>query len=403
MSRRNATRIALALVIVSAALHAGWVWILVLNVRSGLTGDAFAYVGAVTNAVPVVAFVAVGFLVATRKPDNPIGWLLLLTGPISGLPLLATQYAAYALLAGHGELPGGRAIAVALNGMWIPSFFVLIMLALLFPTGRPPTRRWRLVVWLAAVSLIPLFLISHMLELDPPFSEIRNPFRYEPHGIVAGALSLCIISGLLASAVAACASVVVRFRRSKGDEREQLKWFVLAASTLPLGLMIHLSAETFAPGVIAAVEAGFSLASSLLPIAIGIAILKYRLYEIDRIISRTLVYGGLTVVLSAVYIGLVLAGQALFSSFAGGSNLAIAASTLAVAALFLPVRSRVQHFVDRRFYRRRYDAQRTLEGFGARLRKQVDLDGLSTDLQRAVQESMQPAHVALWLRAGERP
>ena len=398
MSRRSSTRIAWALVIVSAALHAGWVWILVLNVRSGLTGDAFAYVGAVTNAVPVVAFVAVGFLVATRKPDNPIGWLLLLTGPISGLPLLATQYAAYALLARHGELPGGRAIAVALNGMWVPSLFVLIMLALLFPTGRPPTRRWRFVVWLAAVSLTLVFLISHMLELDPPFSEIRNPLRYEPRGIVAGALFLCIISGLFASAVAACASVIVRFRRSKGDEREQLKWFVLAASTLPLGLMIHLSAETFAPSAIAAVEAGFSLASSLLPIAIGIAILKYRLYEIDRIISRALVYGGLTVVLGGAYIGLVLAGQALFSSFVGGSNLAIAVSTLAVAALFLPVRSRVQTFVDRRFYRRRYNAQRTLEAFGSRLREQVDLGALSGELRGVVDDTMQPTHVGLWLR-----
>jgi hypothetical protein len=256
------------------------------------------------------------------------------------------------------------------------------------------------VVWLAGVSLTLLFLISHMLELDPPFSEVRNPFRYEPRGIVGTALFLCVIGGLLASVLAACASVVVRFRRSRGDEREQLKWFVLAASALPLGVMIHLAAETFAPGAIASVEAGFSLASSLLPIAIGIAILKYRLYEIDRIMSRAFVYGGLTVVLGGAYIGLVLAGQALFSSFAGGSNLAIAGSTLVVAALFLPVRSRVQHFVDRRFYRRRYDAQRTLAGFGARLREQVDLDGLSMDLRHAVQETMQPAHVAVWLRSG---
>lgn len=398
MTGRTATRLAWTPVIVTIVLHVGWVWLLVLNIRAGLTGDTFSSVSAITNAVPVVAFVAVGFLVATRKPDNPIGWLLLVTGPISGLTLLATQYAAYALLAGHGELPGGRAIAVALNGMFIPSLFVLIMLALLFPTGRPPTRRWRLVVWLAAVSLTLLFLISHMLELDPPFSEIRNPLRYEPRGIVAGALFLCIISGLFASAVAACASVIVRFRRSKGDEREQLKWFVLAASTLPLGLMIHLSAETFAPSAIAAVEAGFSLASSLLPIAIGIAILKYRLYEIDRIISRTLVYASLTVVLAGVYIGLVLAGQALFSSFVGGSNLAIAVSTLAVAALFLPVRSRVQTFVDRRFYRRRYNAQRTLEAFGSRLREQVDLGALSGELRGVVDDTMQPTHVGLWLR-----
>jgi hypothetical protein len=139
-----------------------------------------------------------------------------------------------------------------------------------------------------------------------------------------------------------------------------------------------------------------------MPVAVAIAILRYRLYEIDRIVSRTLVYGSLTVVLGAAYVALVLAGQALFSSFAGGSNLAIAISTLAVAALFLPVRSRVQHFVDRRFYRRRYDAQRTLESFGARLREQVELEGLSSDLVAAVGEALQPAQASLWLRREQR-
>jgi hypothetical protein len=138
------------------------------------------------------------------------------------------------------------------------------------------------------------------------------------------------------------------------------------------------------------------------PVSIGVAVLRYRLYDIDRVISKTLVYGALTVVLGAAYAGLVLAGQALFSSFAGGSDLAIAVSTLVVAALFLPVRSRVQRLVDRRFYRRRYDAQRTLEAFGARLREQVELDGLRTDLERVVHETMQPVHVALWLREAPR-
>jgi hypothetical protein len=139
-----------------------------------------------------------------------------------------------------------------------------------------------------------------------------------------------------------------------------------------------------------------------MPVSIGVAVLRYRLYDIDRVISKTLVYGALTVVLGAAYAGLVLAGQALFSSFAGGSDLAIAVSTLVVAALFLPVRSRVQRLVDRRFYRRRYDAQRTLEAFGARLREQVELDGLRTDLERVVHETMQPVHVALWLREAPR-
>jgi hypothetical protein len=196
----------------------------------------------------------------------------------------------------------------------------------------------------------------------------------------------------------ALASIVVRFRRSRGVERLQLKWVASAGSVMVAGFFFAfvgagtvLSDMGFLTGVV-----GFVL----LPVAIGVAILRYRLFDIDRVISKTLVYAALSLVLGAGYVGLVLAGQALFSSFAGGSNLAIAASTLVVAALFLPVRARVQGFVDRRFYRRRYDAQRTLEGFGARLREQVELEALSTDLAVVVRETIQPSHVSLWLRSG---
>ena len=194
----------------------------------------------------------------------------------------------------------------------------------------------------------------------------------------------------------ALASIVLRFRRSRGVERLQLKWVASAGSVMVAGFFLaFVSGQTvisdigFVTGVV-----GFVL----LPIAVGVAILRYRLFDIDRVISKTLVYAALSLVLGAAYVGLVLGGQALFSSFAGGSNLAIAASTLVVAALFLPVRSRVQRFVDRRFYRRRYDAQRTLEGFGARLREQVDLGTLEHDLRGVVTETMQPAHASVWLR-----
>ncbi|MEO7662531.1 hypothetical protein [Gaiella sp.] len=399
MSMRTATWLASGLVLATVVILAAWVSLLVLNARSGLTGDVFLYSSIFPNLAPAAAFVAVGFLVATRKPENPIGWLLLVTGPVTGLPMLATQYAAYALLAGHDALPGARAIAISLNGFWIPGLFVLLLLALLFPTGHLPSRRWRFVVWLSVISLTLLFLVAHLAPLDPPFTEVNNPFETESSAIEAVALLVAAVGGLLASAIAVCTSVVVRFRRSTGDEREQLKWFVFAAAILPLGPVVHLLAETFAPGAVNAVESGYSLAIALIPIAIGVAILKYRLYEIDRIISRALVYGSMTVILLAVYVGLVLAGQALFSSFAGGSNLAVAASTLIVAAIFLPVRSRVQRFVDRRFYRSRYDAQRTLEAFGGRLREQVELDGLVTDLRGVVAESMQPTHTSVWLRS----
>jgi len=201
---------------------------------------------------------------------------------------------------------------------------------------------------------------------------------------------------LLALLVATAASVIVRFRRSRGDERQQLKWMTYSVVVMVVSL-------AFSPLVTGDVgDLLFAATIILVPAATAIAMFKYRLYEIDRVISRTLVYGALTLILGAAYVGLVLAGQALFSSFAGGGDLAIAVSTLVVAALFLPVRARVQRLVDRRFYRRRYDAQRTLEAFGTRLREQVDLETLQTDLRAAVVETIQPAHTSVWLRSEPR-
>ena len=229
---------------------------------------------------------------------------------------------------------------------------------------------------------------------------IRNPLgigRLEP--VTSVLLQTAILLSFLLL-LASLASVVIRFRRSTGIERLQLRWIVTAVAATGLTWVTMIAASVIL-GDRHAVDYFWGaaiLSISLIPIGIGIAVMRYRLYEIDRLISRTLVYAALTIVLGASYVGLVLGGQALFSSFAGGSNLAIAASTLVVAALFLPVRSRVQGFVDRRFYRRRYDAQRTLEGFGARLREQIDLGTLEGDLQAVVAETMQPAHSAVWLR-----
>jgi hypothetical protein len=201
-------------------------------------------------------------------------------------------------------------------------------------------------------------------------------------------------------ALAAVASLVVRFRRSRGVERQQLKWLAFAGVVFVVAFAI---AGLTQPSVVSDVFFVLAiLALAFIPVAVGIAILRYRLYEIDRVISRTVVYATVTIVLGAAYAGLVLASQALFSSFAGGSDLAIAISTLVVAALFLPVRTRVQRFVDRRFYRRRYDAQQTLEAFGVRLRDQIELDALARDLRGVVGETMQPVHASLWLRTGAR-
>jgi hypothetical protein len=205
----------------------------------------------------------------------------------------------------------------------------------------------------------------------------------------AGLVFILLLAGLLAS-------VAVRFRRSRGDERQQLKWMLAAVAVLVVWILIREALGTNVSSALNGILFGLAVVS--LPVAAGIAMLKYRLYDVDVVIRKTLVYGSLTVLLAVAYIGLVLAGQAVFESFTGGSNLAIAVSTLVIAALFLPLRSRIQRLVDRRFYRRRYDAARTLASFAARLRNEVDLEALTGDLRRVVNETMRPAHLSVWLR-----
>jgi hypothetical protein len=221
-----------------------------------------------------------------------------------------------------------------------------------------------------------------------------NPIGVSALGGIYDALDTVGAFLLVCFLAISSASAVVRFRGARGDEKQQLKWMTYGVAVwivwVPLSLLLKGDLG----------DVFFALTLAVLPAATAIAMFKYRLYEIDRVISRTLVYGVLTVILGAAYAGLVLAGQALFSSFAGGSNLAIAGSTLVVAGLFLPLRGRVQLVVDRRFYRRRYDAQRTLEAFGTRLRQEIDLQSLSLELRGVVDETMQPAHLSLWLRRG---
>ena len=225
---------------------------------------------------------------------------------------------------------------------------------------------------------------------------LRNPIGIDgwPDLERAGIVSPLFVLFMVASALAGVVSIVVRYRRSNGAERQQIKWVAIG---VPLAVIGYLGAALL-DGLGIGANIFFAASLCVIPVTAGIAILRHQLYDVDRLISRTLVYGALTVILGAAYVGLVLAGQALFSSFAGGSNLAIAASTLVVAALFLPLRSRVQKVVDRRFYRSRYDAQRTLEAFGARLREQVELETLATELRAVVGETMQPEHVGVWLQ-----
>ena len=238
-------------------------------------------------------------------------------------------------------------------------------------------------------------LVHHRDERRPRAAAqgVRQSARADDERGCTPPSAIPLVVACLVSVVAAAVIVVRRFRRSRGDERQQFKWFATSAGFLVVTVPI---ATAFNWTGIGGIVITFQLIA--LPVSVGIAVLRYRLYEIDVIIRRTLVYGTLSALLAGTYVAVVIGLQALFSSFAGGSNLAIAVSTLAVAALFMPVRSRVQHFVDRRFYRRRYDAQRTLEGFGARLREQVDLETLRSDLGVVVEDTMQPAHVSVWLR-----
>jgi hypothetical protein len=260
------------------------------------------------------------------------------------------------------------------------------------------------VAW-SVPAIVAATLVTSVVEpgsLARPLDAYENRLGVDGFGF-AEELSGVLLLAFVLLAVTGAVDMVRRFLRSRGEERQQFKWFVYATAAIPVLMVCWLVVNVVRPDGVQVVELAFTFLLTSVPVAIGIAVLKYRLYDIDLLISRTLVYGLLTVGLGAAYAGLVLAGQALFSSFAGGGDLAIAVSTLAVAALFLPLRSRVQRLVDRRFYRRRYDAARTLDAFGARLREQVDLGGLRRDLAGVVHETMEPEHVSLWLRRETLP
>jgi hypothetical protein len=359
---------------------------------SELFVEAFACVGA-------LLFAAVGLLIARKQARNTIGWIFLgsaLTLAWTGASL------GYADLAVYGDESWPAAEWAAWVGSWlviVPAFVSPCFVAQLFPDGRPLPGRWR---WVLRFSVILAAYLAVAPALQPntlgSYPTVDNPAAL-PGG--AGTVIVDPTWGvsIFALFILSLLSVVVRFRRSSGIERQQLRWLAVAGAFVIVAFAVTLVVESVVGGIWATASgvAAFSC-FVLMPVAVAVAILRYRLYEIDRVVSKTLVYAALTVVLGAAYLGLVLAGQALFSSFAGGSNLTIAISTLVVAALFLPLRSRVQHFVDLRFYRRRYDAQRTLEEFGARLRNQMDIDGLREELEVAVRQTMRPAHVSSWVR-----
>lgn len=392
----------------SAAARLSWT-LVGLSVAALALGIAFHSVsgsGEATLLTTIVfgtammAFPVVGALIVSRHPGHPIGWLFLAAGLANALQILFSGYGSYSLAADPPRLPAGVVASWLADVIWLPSVAVATtFLFLLFPDGRLLSRRWRPVAWAAAVgtSLVALSVLLEPTLYEHP--DIRAPFALpkaaEPALGLAATIGFFLWAGATLTAVV---SLVLRLRRAHGEQRLQIKWVAFAALTAVLVLVPTFILETPEP-----LESLEALALLAIPTSVGVAILKYRLYDIDRIINRTLVYGALTALLVGVYIGGAVGLGALARSITGQENnsLVIAASTLAVAALFGPARRRIQEFIDRRFYRRKYDAVRTLEAFSARLREEVDLDSLTGELVGVVQETIQPSHVSLWLRSVE--
>lgn len=349
--------------------------------------------------VVFIGYAMVGALIASRRPEHRIGWILLGIPSFTGLGFTTEQYAIYAA-AQPEALPVAGVAAWLASWTWFPGLGLLGFGLLLFPTGRLPSGRWRPILWLLIAS-IPVN--SALFALAP--TAAAGDFGFEnPLGILPASLvsALEAPAGLLmvAAIVFSAAAPIVRFRHARSVERDQLKWFLSAAGLLAIVLPLSLVAEEVAPDGLSALL--FPAALAGLPVAIGVAILRHRLFDIDLLINRALVYGALTVVLGAVYVGAILLLQGLLNPITGGGTLAVAASTLAVAALFRPVRIRVQAAVDRRFYRSRYDAGRTVAAFSGQLRGDVDLDALTDRLADTAADTMRPASVSVWLKQTEQ-
>jgi hypothetical protein len=355
--------------------------------------------------VPFLAFPLVGALIASKRPHNPIGWICLAAGLFWMLIVLGDS-----VPAGSGPYPVTSAALT--QWIWVPPVGLLgIYMILLFPDGKLPSRRWRPLAWISGAAMVSasvaLTIAPGQLEGHPG---VRNPFGLEVYPMVVQVLSGTIVL-LPICILASAASLVWRYRHSGGQVRQQIKWVAFAASlvgvvylsALVIGLFFAPEApwgSADAPPLVDILLDAVLLSYAGVPIAVGFAVLKYRLYDVDRIINRTLAYGFLTATLVAVYFGGIVVLQRLFVVLTGErSTLAVVVSTLLIAALFNPLRGRIQSFVDRRFYRRKYDAAKTVAAFNARLREETDLNALSDDLVGVARGTVQPEHVSLWLRS----
>jgi hypothetical protein len=357
-------------------------------------GQRWGFRGIPLGIIPV--FCTMGALVLARHPRHTVGWLLFYTGAMTVVQHLTDEYAVWGLLVAPGQLPGALTAGWIVNFVWLPTAApVVLFLPLLYPTGRLPSPRWRPVLWLGLATVVTLSLVWMLAPgpMSSSFMDLDNPYGWEAgQGLIDSLTIAGFLSGLLVLALGLVA-LLWRLRRAAGVERQQLKWFLFAAAIMAVSVFgadsDYVAAHIFMMGSILG-----------LAVAVGTAILRYRLYDLDLLVNRTLVYAALTATLGVLYFGSVVLLQGLFLTLTGEGQpqLVTVLSTLAIAALFSPVRSRLQHFIDRRFFRRKYDAARTLAAFGATLRDETNLTQLSAHMVQVIDETMQPAQVSLWLR-----
>ena len=397
MRSRSASWLAWSLAGLSVAMFVAGVALTILSLSGApdtRPSSTWGTVGGLLIFVPFLAFPLVGALIASKRPHNPIGWICLTAGLFWMLISLPISFGPYPVTS-----------AALTQGVWVPPVGLLgIYVILLFPDGKLPSRKWRPFAWFAGMVMF-LICVGFIFLPGPleGYPGVRNPFGLEgqPWASVAASVVLPLLPlCMLASAL----SLVWRYRHAGREMREQIKWVAFAASLVAAGYLV-----TLISGLVLASEASSAWRAFLeimvqlsfagIPVAIGFAVLKYRLYDIDFIINRALVYGLSTILLVATYFGGVVGSQYVFRTLTGGeTQLAIVASTLAIAAVFNPLRRRMQAFVDSRFYRRKYDAAKTLAAFSARLRNETDVDVLRNDVIGVVSSTVQPAHASLWLR-----
>ena len=400
MSRRAGARLAWSVCATVLVLFGLTLVLVFLGWSTPLPKGWVPWQGQIITTVGFMGAPVLGGLIASRRPDNLYGWLWLGLGLSAALLQLAGSYAAYALVAEPGSLPAPRTIAQVLGVAWGMGIILLPFLLLLFPTGRLPSRRWRPVAWAVLIAGAVLLMIGPFLP-DESIGAFENPLSVG--GVVGEAIvftSVAVVFTIFGVLVLSALSLVFRYHSAGGVERQQIKWFAYAGVLFGGSLVFGSFLGQDLPGVW---DALFETATFIpLYVAVGVAILRYRLYDIDLLINRTLVYGSLTATLVLLYFGGIVVLQRVFVVLTGEkSTLAVVASTLVIAALFTPLRRRIQGFIDRRFYRRKYDTRKTLEAFSAKLRDETDLEALNNELVGVVRETMQPAHASLWLKKAE--